>query len=179
MAWLFVAALALAVAAGLCSSAEIALLRLARAGGRDRARPGPNGYSSKLQAVLAEPRRYLSVLMVMRVGSETAAVVLATAALVQLLGDGWRTFLIALVAMAAVLYIVAGIWPAALGRQYDRQLAGAAAGLLTPVVRALGPLPRLLIAVGNALTPGRAAATAAAPRRRSCAGWWTCWKRAR
>jgi len=155
MAWLFAAAVALALVAGLCASAEIALLRLARAGGRDRTRPGPNGYSPRLQAVLEEPRRYLSVLMVIRVGSETAAVVLATAALVQLLGDGWRTFLIALVAMAAVLYIVAGIWPATLGRQYDRQLAGAAANLLAPLVRALGPLPRLLIAVGSALTPGR------------------------
>ena len=155
MAWLFVAALALAVAAGLCSSAEIALLRLARAGARDRARPGPNGYPPRLQAVLTEPRRYLSVLMVMRVGSETAAVVLATAALVQLLGNGWHTYLIALLAMAAVLYIVAGIWPVSLGRQYDRQIAGAAASVLAPVVRALGPLPRLLITVGNVLTPGR------------------------
>jgi len=155
MAWLFAAALALCLAAGLCSSAEIAILRLARAGGRDRARQGPDGYSPRLRAVLAEPRRYLSVLLVMRVGSETAAVVLATAALVRLLGDGWRTFLIALVAVAPVLYIVAGIWPASLGRQYDRRLAGAAAGLLMPVVRALGPLPRLLLAVGSALTPGR------------------------
>jgi CBS domain containing-hemolysin-like protein len=155
MAWLFAAALALAVAAGLCSSAEIALIRLARAGGRDRARQGSDGYSPRLEAVLAEPRRYLSVLLVMRVGSEAAAVVLATAALVRLLGDGWRTFLIALAAMAAVLYIVDGIWPATLGRRYDRRLAEAAAGLLTPVVRALGPLPRLLIAVGGALTPGR------------------------
>ncbi len=123
-----------------------------RAGGRDRARPGPNGDSAQLQAALAEPRRYLSVLLVLRAGSETAAVVLATAALVQLLGNGWRTYLIALAAMAAVLYIVAGVWPAALGRQYDRQLAGAVAGLLGPVARALGPL---LMAIGSALTPFR------------------------
>ena len=157
MAWLFVAAIALAVVAGLCASAEIALSRLARAGGRDRGRPGPNGYSAKLNAVLAEPRRYLSVLMVMRVGSETAAVVLATVALVQLFGDGWRAFLIALAGMAAVLYIVAGIWPVTFGRQYDRQIAGAAASVLTPVVRVLGPLPRLLIALGGVLTPGRGA----------------------
>jgi len=155
MVWLFAGALALAVVAGLCASAETAFLRLARAGARDRARPGPNGYPPRLHAVLAEPRRYLSVLMVLRVGSETAAVVLATAALVQLLGNGWRTYLIALAAMAAVLYVVAGIWPVTLGSEYDRQLAGAAANLLTPLVRALGPLPRLLIAVGNALTPGR------------------------
>jgi CBS domain containing-hemolysin-like protein len=161
MAWLLAAALVLAVVAGLCSSAEVALLHLARAGARDRARPGPNGHSPRLQAILAEPERYLSVLVVTRVGSLTAAVVLATAALVGLLGDSWRTYLIALAGMAVVLYLVAEIWPATLGRQYDRQVAGAAAGVLAPVVTALGPLPRLLAAAGNALTPGRGSRDAA------------------
>jgi len=155
MAWLLAAAVVLAVAAGLCASAEIALFRMVRAGGRERARDGSNGNSSAVQAILAEPRRYLSVLLAIRMGTETAAVVLATAALVTLLGTGWHTFLIAFAGMAALLYIVAGIWPVALGRNYDRQLAGAAAAVLVPTVRALGPLPRLLLAVGNALTPGR------------------------
>ena len=41
-----------------------------------------------------------------RIGTETAAVVLATAALVKLLGTGWHTYLIALAGMAAVLYVV-------------------------------------------------------------------------
>ncbi|HEV3068289.1 MAG TPA: CNNM domain-containing protein, partial [Streptosporangiaceae bacterium] len=155
MAWLVAAALALAVAAGLCASAEIALFRMVRAGGRERTRDGSNGHPPALQAILAEPRRFLSVLLAIRMGAETAAVVLATAAVVKLLGTGWHTFLIALAGMAAVLYVVAGLWPVALGRRYDRQLAGAAARLLVPLVRALGPLPRLLIAAGNALTPGR------------------------
>ena len=82
MAWLLAAALALALAAGLCASAEIALLRMVRAGGRDRAKDGPNGHSPALQAIVAEPRLYLSVLLAIRIGTETAAVVLATAALV-------------------------------------------------------------------------------------------------
>src|SRR6266704_2674488 len=155
MAWLFAAALALALAAGLCASAEIALFRMVRAGGRERGRDGTNGDSPPLQAILAEPRRYLSVLLAIRMGTETATVVLATAALVKLLGTGWHTFLIALAGATVVLYVVAGIWPVALGRHYDRQLAGAAARLLVPTVRALGPLPRLLTAAGNALTPGR------------------------
>ena len=73
----------------------------------------------------------------------------------KLLGTGWHTFLIALAGTTVVLYVVAGIWPIALGRHYDRQLAGAAARLLVPMVRVLGPLPRLLLAAGNALTPGR------------------------
>jgi len=130
---------------------------MVRAGGRERAKNGSNGYSSSLQAILAEPRRYLGVLLAIRMGTETAAVVLATAALVKLLGTGWHTFLIALAGMAALLYVVAGIWPVALGRHYDRQLAGAAAAVLVPTVRALGPLPRLLLAAGNLLTPGRGA----------------------
>jgi CBS domain containing-hemolysin-like protein len=155
MAWLLAAALALAVAAGLCAAAEIALFRMVRAGGRDRARDGSNGHPPPVQALLAEPRRYLSVLLAIRMGAETAAVVLATAALVTLLGTGWHSFLIAFAGMAVVLYVVVGIWPVALGRQYDRQLAGPAAGVLVPVVRALGPLPRLLLAVSNVLTRGR------------------------
>ena len=43
MVWLLAAAVALAVAAGLCASAEIALFRMVRAGGRERAKDGPNG----------------------------------------------------------------------------------------------------------------------------------------
>ena len=119
MAWLVAAALALAVAAGLCAAAEIALFRMVRAGGRDRARDGSNGHPPPVQALLAEPRRYLSVLLAIRMGAETAAVVLATAALVTLLGTGWHSFLIAFAGMAVVLYVVVGIWPVALGRQYS------------------------------------------------------------
>jgi magnesium and cobalt exporter, CNNM family len=155
MAWLVAAALVLAVAAGLCASGEVALLRTARAGGRDLARGDVPVDSRRLQAVLADPARYLSVLLLIRVLCEVAAVVLLTAALVHWLGTGWRTFAIAVAAMALVLYVLAGIWPRTLGRQYGRGLAVASARFLYPLVRALGPLPRLLLAVGNALTPGR------------------------
>ena len=102
MALVLAAAVVLAVAAGLCASAEIALFRMVRAGGRERARDGSNGNSSAVQAILAEPRRYLSVLLAIRMGTETAAVVFATAALVTLLGTGWHTFLIALAGMVVI-----------------------------------------------------------------------------
>jgi CBS domain containing-hemolysin-like protein len=155
MAWLVAAALALAVTAGLCASAEVALLRVARVGARDTDRPVGGARARRLHAVLAEPSRFLAVLLVARAVTEVSSAVLLTAALVHWLGTGWRTYLIAVAGMSAVLYVLAGIWPRALGRRYDQRLAGAAATFLHPVVRALGPLPRLLLLASGALTPGR------------------------
>src|SRR5262249_57128431 len=141
MAWLVAAALVLAVAAGLCASAEVAVIRASRAGARELRREGGRPPWRRLQAVLAEPSRYLSVLLLARMGSETAAVVLMTAALVHWVGTGWHTFLIAVAVMTAVLYVVAGLWPRTLGRRFDRQLASAAASIFYPAVPALGPAP--------------------------------------
>ena len=106
--------------------------------------------------MLAEPGRYLAVLLLARVACETVAIVLAAAALEHFLGRGWRTFLLVAVIMIAVLYLVAGVAPRILGRQYERGAALAVAYVLYPVVRLLGPIPRLLLALGNLLTPGRA-----------------------
>jgi magnesium and cobalt exporter, CNNM family len=156
MGWLVVAALAVAIAAGLCASAEVAIIRASRVGARELARDNGRPVSARVEAVLAEPSRYLSVLLLVRVGEETGAIVLMMIPLLHWLGSGWRTFLIVLAIMTGVLYVVSGIWPRTLGRQYDRQLAVTASGILYPVVRALGPLPRVLLAVGGALTPGRA-----------------------
>jgi CBS domain containing-hemolysin-like protein len=156
MAWLVVAALALVLLAALCAGTEVALIRVARAGARELAPVGERHGSQHLPAVLADAPVYLSVLLLVQICCETAATVLVTAALLHWLGTGWRTFLIAGGAMAAVLYFVAGIAPRTLGRRHEARLAVAAAAVLYPVVRALGPLPRLLLALGSALTPGGA-----------------------
>jgi CBS domain containing-hemolysin-like protein len=158
MAWLIVAALVLALFAGLCASAEVALMRASRSGAGElaRSRTGRRRRAAtRLQAILAEPARYLAVLLLARVSGETGAVVLVAAALEHWLGSGWRTFLITAAIMIAVLYLLAGIGPRVLGRQHERSVALAAADVLYPVVRALGPIPRLLLALGSLLTPGR------------------------
>ena len=158
MVWLIVAAAALALGAGLCASAEVALMRVSRSGAGELARSrkgNGNRAATRLQAVLAEPARYLAVLLLARVCSETAAIVLVAAALLHWLGTGWHVFLLIWVIMAAVLYVLAGIGPRILGRQYERPVALAAANVLYPVTRILGPIPRLLLALGSVLTPGR------------------------
>jgi len=155
MAWLVAAALVLVLLAGLCVATEVAFIRISRAGGRELTRGRKGRGTGRLPAVLADVPVYLSVLLLVQICCETAATVLVTAALLHWLGSDWQTFLIAVAVMAAVLYLVAGIAPRMLGRQHEGRLAAAAAGILYPVVRVLGPLPRVLLAVGSALTPGR------------------------
>ena len=155
MGWLLVAALVLMLLAGWCTSAETALLRVSRAGAKELGRSGGEA-AEPLQAVLADVPRYLSVVLLARVAAEISAAVLVTAVLVTWIGVNWKAFLITAVVMTAASYVLAGLVPRSIGRHYPVKVASAAATVLRPVIRLLGPVPRLLAAAGSALTPGQA-----------------------
>jgi len=150
MGWLLVAALALVLVAALCAAAETALLRVSRAGAKELGR-SPGEGAGPLQAVLTEISRYLSVLVLVRVAGEIGATVLVAALLVGQMGSDYRAYLIAAAIMIAVCYIIAAVIPRSIGRHRAVRVATAAAGILRPVVRLLGPLPRLL--GGGTLSP--------------------------
>jgi CBS domain containing-hemolysin-like protein len=154
MGWLLVAAVALMVLAGWCTSAETALLRVSRAGARELGRSAADD-SSSLQAVLTEIPRYLSVVLLARVATEISSAVLVTAVLVHWWGIGWRAFLVTAVAMTVASYLIAGVVPRSIARRNPAGVASAAATVLAPAVRLLGPVPKLLTAAGSALAPGR------------------------
>jgi len=154
MGWLLVAALALMLLAGWCTSAETALLRVSRAGAKELGRSAADT-AEPLQAVLAEVPRYLSVILLARVAAEISSAVVVTAVLVHWWGIGWRAFLVTAIAVTVASYLIAGIVPRSIARRYPVPVASAAASVLRPVVRLLGPIPRLLAAAGNALSPSR------------------------
>jgi CBS domain containing-hemolysin-like protein len=162
MGWLLVAALALVLIAGWCTSAETAFLRLTTAGARELSR-APGNPVEPLQAVLADVPRYLAIVLLARVATEISAAVLVSAVLVEWLGIGWKPFLIAAGAMTVAGYLLAGLIPGSIGRHYPVQVASAAASVLRPVVRVLGPLPRLLASFGAALAPSPARSGASGP----------------
>ncbi len=158
MAWLIVAAAALTLLAGLCATAEVALTRASRSGTRELVRSWPAKRAraaGRLQAVLADPARYLAVLLLAQVCGEILATVAVVAALVHWLGRGWHVFVLAAVIMIIVLYLLAGLRPRVLGRKHELAVALAAANVLYPLVRALGPVPWLLLILGGARAPGR------------------------
>jgi CBS domain containing-hemolysin-like protein len=151
--WLLVAALALTLLAGWCASAETALLRVSRAGAKELGRSAGEA-STPLQAVLAEVPRYLTVLLLARAAAEISATVLMTVVLLHWIGNGWRAFAITAAVMTVLIYVLAGIVPRSLGSQRAVRVASAAASVMHPIVRLLGPLPRLLLAAGGVLSPG-------------------------
>jgi CBS domain containing-hemolysin-like protein len=154
MGWLLVAALALMLIAGWCTSAETALLRVSRAGAKELGRSAGEG-AEPLQQVLAEVPRYLSVVLLARVAAEISSAVLVTAVLVHWWGVGWRAFLVTAVAVTVASYLLAGTLPRTIARRSPVKVASAAAAVLRPVVGMLGPLPRLLASAG-ALPGGQA-----------------------
>jgi CBS domain containing-hemolysin-like protein len=62
---------------------------------------------------------------------------------------------VALAVMVVVSFVVIGVSPRTVGRQHSERIALLTSGPLIGFTKVLGPLPRLLIVVGNAITPGR------------------------
>jgi CBS domain containing-hemolysin-like protein len=158
--WLILAAVALALFAGLCASADTALLRVSRAGAKELASSATEP-SPPLQAVLAEVPKYIAVLLLARVASQVTAVLMVAFVFAHWFPPLWRGLLIAGAVMTAVDYVVAGIVPRTLGREYAAAIADRAASVMQPVVRVLGPVPALLLATGRLL--GRGNGSSAGP----------------
>jgi CBS domain containing-hemolysin-like protein len=149
-------AAALVLFAGLFSGADAALSTFSRARAEellaDR-RPG----AKRLTVLLEDRARYLNTALLLRLLCEIAAIVIVTQ-LVRLAWDGpdfWPSALIAIGIMLVVSFVVIGVAPRTLGRQHQERVALLSAAPLAAVTTVLGPLPRLLILIGNAITPGR------------------------
>ena len=153
--WLLLVAALLVFLAGLFSAADAALAGFSPARAEElaaKSRPG----SRRLVRILDDPARYLNTALLLRLLCETAAIVLVALWIHDLYdGDFWPTYLTAVGSMLLISFVAIGVGPRTLGRQHDASVALFAAGPLSFVTRILGPIPQLLILLGNAVTPGR------------------------
>jgi CBS domain containing-hemolysin-like protein len=150
-----VAAGALVVLAGVFSAADAALTTYSRARADELVGEGKAG-AKRLVALLDDRARYLNTAILLRLLCETGAAVLLTLVVLRwYAGARWPTILTTVGVMLVVSFVVVGVAPRTLGRQHADRAAPIAAALLTVATRVLGPIPQLLILVGNAITPGR------------------------
>jgi CBS domain containing-hemolysin-like protein len=165
--WLLVAAAALTLVAGLFSSAEAALSSFSKARAEEIAAEGRPG-STRILRIVEDRPRYLNTALFLRMLCEIAAIVSVTVVMLDALvsrggsqsgpetvSGRWWAMLCSLGIMLVVSFVVIGVAPRTLGRQHAERVARRTAGPLILATRVLGPLPRLLILVGNAITPGR------------------------
>ncbi|HRW18461.1 MAG TPA: hemolysin family protein [Dermatophilaceae bacterium] len=142
------------VIAFLLAAAESAIFRMSRVRADELLDEGRVGARSLVQ-VVEEPAAYLAVLAFLRVVAESATAVLITVAVIDLTDSLGKALVISIAVMAVVSFVVVGVSPRTLGRQnYDR-VALVAAPATRGLRRVLGPLARGLVALGNAVTPGK------------------------
>jgi CBS domain containing-hemolysin-like protein len=154
-AWLLITAAALVVLAGLFSAADAALASFSRARAEELLAAGRPG-ARRLLALLDDLPRYLNTALLLRLLCEISAIVLVTLQVHDAYGGGWwPSVLTAIGVMLVVSFVAIGVAPRTLGRQHAERIALLSAGPLGFVTTILGPLPRLLILIGNAITPGK------------------------
>jgi CBS domain containing-hemolysin-like protein len=149
-----VGAAVLVVVAGLFASAESAVSSISRVRAAELVEDGRSG-AQRLATVVQDPPRYLNTALLLRLAAEIAAIVLVTAVVLDSVSPRWLALTIAIVGMLLVSFVVVGVAPRTLGRQHSERVALVSAGALQILSRVLNPLARLLIVLGNALTPGK------------------------
>ena len=145
----------LVLLAGVLAAADAALAPFSRARAEELLRERRTG-ARQLAQVMRDPPRYLNTALLLRLLCEVAAIVLVTLLVHDFYGGAtWLAVLTSVAAMLVVSFVVLGVAPRTLGRQHAEAVALAAAGPIAVVTSILGPLPRLLILLGNAITPGK------------------------
>ncbi|MCO1577615.1 hemolysin family protein [Crossiella sp. SN42] len=151
---LVVIAVLLVLAAGVFGAADAALGTVSRARVDALVRQGRAG-ARQLALVVADRPRHINLLLLLRLGCELAATVLVTFACLFWIDTAWLAALVAMLSMLVTSYVLVGVGPRTIGRQHPYGVGVLVAGPVRALVTVLGPLARLLILIGNAITPGR------------------------
>jgi len=150
---LVVTAVLLVLVAAFLAGADAAVSRVSRVVAEELVREGRRG-APRLARLVEDPARSLGPLLLMRVLAEVGATAAGGGVFARHLGSG-SSFVLALAVMTVIGFVVVDVGPRTLGRQQAVPFALGVSGLVLALTRALLPLTRVLVVLGNALTPGK------------------------
>lgn len=152
MTWLLILCIvALLAFAGFLAGSESALTSISRVLVEELAsRPG----GTLLRRVSQDPTRYLNVVLLVRKTCELTATVLLAVIMLRSF-DGAVALFWTVVIMVVASYVIVGVGPRTLGKQHPHAWARSGAVVAFYLAKILGPITMLLIAIGNAITPGK------------------------
>lgn len=146
-------AIALVILGGVFSAIDAAINTVSLARVTEMVREERPG-AVRLAAVMSDRPRYISLVVLLRIVCEIVATVLLVAYLTQHMSLGWA-LLSAAVIMSITSFVLIGVGPRTVGRQNAYTIALSSALGLQAISVLLMPISRLLILIGNAVTPGR------------------------
>ena len=146
-------AIVLTLFGGLFSAIDAAIGTVSKARVEELVREERPG-AVRLAQVVNERPRYINLVVLLRIACEAAATVMLVAYLDDRMATKWALPVAAAI-MTVVSFVAVGVGPRTLGRQKAYSIALASAFPLQAISVLLAPITRLLILLGNALTPGR------------------------
>lgn len=145
---------ALLVFAGFLAGTESALGSLSRIFIEEQSATKKRGVRALIK-FSSEPSRFLNVVLLVRKTSEFAAAALVAQIALNQINNQREALALTVLIMVIASYVVVGVGPRTLGKQHPEKWALPGAVIAVLLARVLSPVTRLLIALGNALTPGR------------------------
>ena len=146
-----VSILLLLVFAGFLAASESALTSISRVVIEEI--EGKRG-TALLRKYTAQPARYLNVILLVRKICEFTAIVLL-AVILRRNFQSAQAMALTVAIMVVLSYVVVGVGPRTLGKQQPHKYARYGIIVAYGLAFLLGPVTSLLIAVGNAITPGK------------------------
>ncbi|QFU92795.1 hemolysin family protein [Amycolatopsis sp. YIM 10] len=151
---LLIIAVTLVLLGGVFAAADAAVSTVSQARAEGMVRLGRAG-ARQLVAVIAERRRHINLLLLLRLGCELTSTVLVTVVFLRWIEPVSLAVVVAGVVMVVVSYVLIGVGPRTIGRQHPYRVGLVVAGPVRALGTVLGPLSKLLILLGNAITPGK------------------------
>ena len=143
--------IALLIFAGFLAASESALTSISRVVIEEI--EGKRG-TALLRKYTAQPARYLNVILLVRKLCEFTATVLLAVILLRNFSSA-QAMALTVAIMVVLSYVVVGVGPRTLGKQQPHKYARYGIIVAYGLAFLLGPVTKLLISVGNALTPGK------------------------
>ena len=108
-----------------------------------------------VQKVIKEPARYLNVILFVRKACELTATVIVFKAFLVEFDSTLSAMAAAVTVMLLISYVVVGVGPRTLAKQHAGKWIVPSCFVAVVLSTVLGPITALLIAIGNAITPGK------------------------
>ncbi len=147
-------ALACVLVAGFVTTIESALQSFSKSRAEAHLKLGARG-ADKLVQVMQDPAPTLNTSLFLRMVFEISAIALVAVVVFGRFDALWERLLYTIAPMTIVSFVLLGVAARTLGRQHADFIALRTVGFIGALTTVVGPIPQILIVLGNLITPGK------------------------